>query len=76
VGLTPKQYGRVRRFQQARKLSASLDAPDWTEIAYVCGYADQSHLIHDFQAFAGHSPGAYHRGATVPLLPNHVPPAR
>jgi AraC-like DNA-binding protein len=76
VGLTPKQYGRVRRFQRVRELSGSMVAPDWAELSCACGYADQSHLIRDFQAFAGHSPAAYQRRASEQLLPNHVPQAR
>jgi len=76
VGLTPKQYGRMRRFHGALELSGGVADPDWAEIAYACGYADQSHLIRDFQAFAGHSPAAYRRRASEQLLPNHVPQAR
>jgi len=76
VGLTPKQYGRIQRFQRARAQCGRVALPDWAEIAYACGYADQAHLIHDFQAFAGHTPGAYHRRAAERRLPNHVPAAR
>ena len=34
---------------------------DWAEIATVCGYFDQSHLINDFEQFSGLSPTAYIR---------------
>jgi AraC-like DNA-binding protein len=56
VGLPPKQYAGVARFQQ---LVASLNrtAPtDWSELAQDCGYYDQAHLVHDCQAFAGMAP--------------------
>ena len=29
------------------------------ELAYECGYADQSHLNRDFREFAGTTPSAY-----------------
>jgi AraC-like DNA-binding protein len=59
VGLTPKRFARLRRFQ--RMLAAiPRDRPaDWAEIAAITGYCDQSHLINDFQAFAGMTPTAY-----------------
>jgi AraC-like DNA-binding protein len=44
---------------------------DWARAAAECGYHDQAHLIHEFRAFAGMTPGAY-----VPRSPdelNHVP---
>jgi len=72
VGLTPKLYGRVRRFQRARKLVGKVAAPDWAGIAAACGYFDQSHLIRDFRAFSGLSPTAYLRQVSERLLPNHL----
>jgi AraC-like DNA-binding protein len=72
VGLTPKLYGRVRRFQRARRLVGKAAAPDWAGIAAACGYFDQSHLIRDFRAFSGLSPTAYLRQASERLLPNHL----
>ncbi len=76
VGLPPKQYGRIRRFQQVLGSAANGDGapppdPDWADIAADHGYYDQSHLIRDFQQFAGMSPGAYlvsYRG-----LENYLP---
>src|SRR5262245_17564784 len=51
VGLTPKLYCRVRRFQRARELVQNVESPVWAQVAVNCGYFDQSHLIHDFQEF-------------------------
>jgi AraC-like DNA-binding protein len=64
VGLTPKLFCRIRRFQQA--LGAVEDATnvDWARVALSCGYYDQAHFIHDFRAFAGVSPSAYLRYRT------------
>jgi AraC-like DNA-binding protein len=57
VGLTPKRWQRVRRFQ--RVLMAAQEGADWAELALHCGYFDQAHLIHDFRAFSGTSPSRY-----------------
>ncbi|MBA2681769.1 MAG: AraC family transcriptional regulator [Ktedonobacteraceae bacterium] len=59
VGLTPKQYCRVLRFQEALRVLEGGAQVGWTELALNCGYYDQAHFIHDFQAFAGLTPGAY-----------------
>ncbi len=71
VGLAPKLFCRVRRFQQVvRMVHCGLDV-DWAEIALSCGYFDQAHFIHDFKAFSGLSPSAYAALATEHR--NHVP---
>ena len=61
VGLTPKVFCRILRFQRARTLADQIAKPDWAQIASICGYFDQSHLINDFQEFAGVSPTEYLR---------------
>ena len=71
VGLTPKVYARVRRFQSALRTIANEDQPDWTGIALNCGYFDQAHFIHDFRAFSGINPSTYLAKKTPHL--NHVP---
>jgi AraC-like DNA-binding protein len=75
VGLTPKSYCRVRRFQKARESVRNVEAPDWARVAIDCGYFDQSHLIREFQALSGLSPENYLRqssGQLGQVLPNHV----
>jgi len=71
VGLTPKVYCRIRRFQQAIALLNGRGAVQWADVALTCGYYDQSHMVHDFRDFAGLSPAIYHarRGPFI----NHVP---
>jgi AraC-like DNA-binding protein len=56
IGLTPKVAARVIRFDRARRL---LVGRTGAEVAARCGYADQSHLVRGFIAFAGLSPGAW-----------------
>ncbi len=59
VGLTPKLTSRVFRFQKVLKKVHGNHDPDWADVAVDCGYYDQAHLIHEFQEFAGVSPGFY-----------------
>lgn len=61
VGLTPKLFGRVQRFQYAVASSRNATKVDWAELAVECGYFDQSHLIHEFVEFSGVSPADYRR---------------
>ena len=73
VGLTPKLYGRVRRFQRVRELVRQATQPDWAALALSCGFFDQSHLIRDFEEFTGLSPVTYLNQMTKHVLLNHVP---
>lgn len=73
VGMTPKLYCRVRRFQRALALASETGAPDWADLAAECGYFDQSHMIHDFQEFSGLSPLDYVRQRSPWVKDNHVP---
>jgi AraC-like DNA-binding protein len=59
VGLTPKLFARVQRFQHTVASSRSTTKVDWAQLAVECGYFDQSHLIHDFAEFSGVSPADY-----------------
>jgi transcriptional regulator GlxA family with amidase domain len=55
VGLTPKLFCRVRRFQEVLHL-IGREQVEWVEVALACGYYDQAHFINDFQAFSGLNP--------------------
>jgi len=71
VGLTPKSFSRVQRFQRVLRLVHRTPGIDWAGVALECGYYDQAHFIHDFQAFSGFTPTVYAARATEHL--NHVP---
>lgn len=71
VGLTPKLFCRVRRFQKVLRLIRKGQRIDWADLAASCGYFDQAHFIHDFQGFSGLNPSAYLAQHTEHL--NHVP---
>jgi AraC-like DNA-binding protein len=75
VGLTPKVFSRMQRFQRAAARLRRIERPDWARFAVACGYCDQSHLIRDFVAFSGFSPTAYLRQRTDQIKDHHVPTA-
>lgn len=45
------------RFSFAYKYKEKYPNMNWISIAHQCGYFDQMHLIRDFKAFAGFTPG-------------------
>ena len=58
VGMSPKAFSRVNRFQLSlHHLCRRQDEP-LTDIAYQCGYFDQSHFIKEFRSFTGIAPSA------------------
>jgi len=59
IGVSPKLYCRIQRFQQAVQLLHSGADIHWAELALTCGYYDQSHFANDFHAFSGISPTHY-----------------
>ena len=71
VGLTPKRFLRVRRFQRVIASVAGRESVDWADLALRCGYYDQSHFVHDFRSFSGLTPAAYLSHRTPHL--NHLP---
>jgi AraC-like DNA-binding protein len=80
VAIRPKLFSRICRFQHATSLiDPHAVRVDWAVIAADCGYCDQSHLIRDFETFAGLTPGEYlnrHRHLArhgVRAKPNHLP---
>jgi AraC-like DNA-binding protein len=70
VGLTPKLFCRVQRFQNVLARLSRMPVIDWTQIALCCGYFDQAHFIHDFKAFSGINPSTYVAHKTQ--FQNHV----
>jgi AraC-like DNA-binding protein len=59
VGLSPKYYARIIRFNYIFKLIEARDTP-WADIVYQAGYYDQSHFIRNFKAFTGEDPSSYY----------------
>jgi AraC-like DNA-binding protein len=69
VGLSPKLYARLQRFQRVIRRVAARPAP-FGDVAREHGYADQSHLVRDFVAFTGAPPTVY--APRAPDSPNHA----
>lgn len=66
VGLTPKRFARVLRWNLLLPQLVRSGPRDWAQIAAGAGYCDQSHLIREFRQLAGMAPGDY-----VPVRPDH-----
>ena len=66
VGLGPKTVARLIRFGAVRRRIERAPAR-WADVAYECGYADQSHLNRDFRELAGTTPADF----VTRLLPGY-----
>ena len=55
VGVNPKEYSRIVRFQKALAMMQSGESV-LSQVAYASGYADQSHFIREFRRFSGVTP--------------------
>ncbi|PST82346.1 hypothetical protein C7T94_16325 [Pedobacter yulinensis] len=64
TGLSPKSFDKINRFQKSLSL-LGVPGHSLTEVAYRCGYFDQSHFIRDFKAFTGITPTAYLQNITL-----------
>ena len=56
VGISPKLFCCITRFNHALGLKLKNPYKDWTSIVFEGGYFDQTHLIKDFKKFSGHTP--------------------
>jgi AraC-like DNA-binding protein len=56
IGLAPKLYSRIVRFEAALRHKSLAPARHWTDIAHSLGYHDQMHMVHDFKQLSGESP--------------------
>lgn len=66
VGVNPKEYTRIVRFQKALAYLQHLpiDGMNLAQIAYASAYADQSHFIREFKRFCGYTPKGLLQRAT------------
>jgi len=59
VGMGPKRFCRLLRFQQILQAVRREQSIAWPDLAAAGGYCDQAHMIREFQAFSGLSPTVY-----------------
>ncbi len=71
VGVSPKQYLKIMRFQKAICAIEKNKFIPWSQIAVESGYYDQAHFIQDFKYFSGFTPGEYIKRKTTTL--NYIP---
>jgi AraC-like DNA-binding protein len=67
VGMPPKLYARIIRFNAALDDKLRCPSRAWSRIANDQDYYDQMHLVHDCRAFTGESPSRFL--AQLDLLP-------
>lgn len=56
IGITPKLYSRLARFQSSLVYAGHRAGVDWACAATEMGYADQSHMIAELRRFSGLTP--------------------
>ncbi len=71
VGLAPKVWCRIQRFQHAVRQLHEGPEIRWGELALDCGYYDQSHFANEFRAFSGIDISTYSAAGRTPWA-NHV----
>jgi AraC-like DNA-binding protein len=67
VGVTPKHYYRIQRFNQITRCLASGGPVKLADIADLSGYSDQAHMTREFREFSGVTPSQYRGNANSPL---------
>lgn len=65
VGMTPKRFARVIRFDALLRAAQSGRCRDWTSLAHAFGFHDQPHFNREFRAIAGQSPTEYARSENL-----------
>lgn len=60
IGLAPKHYARLVRFNAALARADQSAAPNWAGIAADFGYSDQAHLVREARTLAGATPAKLH----------------
>jgi len=66
VGLPPKLFARITRFNYALLMKTKNTLKNWTDIAHKCGYYDQMHFIKEFKQFAGDTPVNFYKETPLP----------
>jgi AraC-like DNA-binding protein len=72
VGVSPKQFCRLQRFQRTLAAVRRTTAFNGARLAAEYGYFDQAHLIHEFRAFSNLSPTEYLKQRNEQVMESHA----
>ncbi|MBD2755273.1 helix-turn-helix domain-containing protein [Spirosoma validum] len=61
MGISPKLYARIARFDQSVKLKNAQPTKDWLSIALELGYHDYQHLVRDYKEFTHLTPTLFNQ---------------
>ena len=75
VGIPPKMFVKLVRFNKAMSIKLAEPDKNWTAIVYECDYFDQLHFIKDFRQYTGLTPNQFikDRGNIAPTKSVSVP---
>ncbi len=60
IGISPKMFSRIIRFDKAYRLKNSHPHLDWLYIALATGHYDYQHLVKEYRTFTSLSPAAFY----------------
>ncbi len=60
IGLSPKTYSRIVRFNDISSFISRHHTVNWQELVYTFGFFDQNHFIKEFKRFYGCTPSEWH----------------
>lgn len=60
MGVSPKYFNRVVRFENAFRMKNTFPDRDWLTIAIHCGYHDYQHLVKEYKEFTLQTPNQFH----------------
>ncbi len=56
IGMGPKMFARVARFEAAMDCMTRSGVDSWTDLAHRFGYFDQMHMVHEIADLTGETP--------------------
>lgn len=60
MGVSPKYYQKIIRFEKAFRLRNQFPKLDWLSISLQCGYHDYQHLAKDYKNITRQTPNEFH----------------
>lgn len=76
LGLSPKSFARIIRFQNLLRTVGEGMLREWANVALAAGYSDQPHMVREFREFTGHSPTESEVKAVGVLAKHFISPQR